>query len=153
MQTEVLRKEIEVTLTKKKVLKLTEILKEDLQVKELIELSFDSDPQIGFRAAWILENLLLDDPHLIVDNLDGLMLRLPHVFNPSCQRHYAKILMCLTSTKSNNEIKTKMQVTNLEPIVETCFDWLINPKVTVAVKVFCCEVLLQFKKPLCLDCR
>lgn len=146
MQTQELRKLISEKLTKTKVLKLTEIAKrKDFDVKDLMELTFDADLQIGFRAAWILENLLLDNPHLIVDNLDELMLRLPHVFNPSCQRHYAKILMCLTSVKTNNKIKVKMQVTNLEPIVETCFDWLINPKVAVVVKIFCCEVLFNLR--------
>jgi len=146
IQIQQLRELVSQTLTKTKVLKLTAIAeRNDFNIKNLIDLTFDADQQIGFRAAWILENLLMTNPHLILENLDELLLRFPQVSNPSCQRHYVKILMCLTSSKINKEIKTRMQAANLEPIVETCFDWMINPKVAVAVKVFCCEVLFNLR--------
>jgi len=146
MEMHELEQVITATLTKVKVLKLTEIAKrKDLKIKDLIDLTFDTNRQIGFRAAWILENLLLGDPVLIAENLDGLLLRFPQVSNPSCQRHYAKIWMYITSPKANPIIKSKLEATNLEPVVETCFDWLINSKVAVAVKVFCCEILFNLR--------
>lgn len=146
MQNDELRKLVATTLTKIKVLKLTEIAKrKDFSVKDLIELTFDANQQIGFRAAWILENLMLNDSAIFLENLDELLLRFPQVVNPSCQRHYVKIFMFLTSPKSIPAIKTKMEAANLEPIVETCFDWLIGPKVAIAVKCFCCEVLFNLK--------
>ena len=146
MQTEALRQQIETTLTKEKVLNLTEIVKQQyINVKDLIKLTFDADQQIGFRAAWILENLLLKDEMLFLENLDELLLRFPQVNNPSCQRHYVKILMYLTSPEINPVIKIKIGTANLETIVETCFDWLINPKVAIAVKCLCCEVLFNLR--------
>lgn len=146
MQIEALRKQIEATLSKQKVVELAAIVnRRDFNIKDLIQLTFDTNQQIGFRAAWILENLLLKDDAPILENLDELILRLPHVFNPSCQRHYVKIWMYLTSSQINPTIKTKMETANLEPIVETCFDWLIDPKVAIAVKVFCCEVLFNLR--------
>lgn len=145
MQTEALRKQIEATLTKQKVLRLTEIANQDLPIKDLIELTFDANQQIGFRAAWILENLLLKNEMLILENLNELILCLPQVFNPSCQRHYVKIWMYLTSPKTNSVIKSKIEKADLKPIVETCFDWLIDPKVAIAVKCFCCEILFNLR--------
>lgn len=145
MQIESLRKQIEVTLTKKKVLKLTEIVKQDLPVKDLLEITFDADQQIGFRAAWILENLLLRNPSTIQENFDKLLFRFPQITNPSCKRHYVKILMHLTSPKANPAIKNKTATANLETVIETCFDWLIDPKVAIAVKAFCCEVLFNLR--------
>lgn len=146
MQIQELRKQIAATLTKNKVLKLTEIVKrKDLKVKDLLDLTFDTNQQIGFRAAWILENLLLDDPTVVLESLDELLLWFPKVVNPSYQRHYAKIWMYVTSPKANPIIKSKLEATNLEPVVEICFDWLINPKVAVAVKVFCCEILFNLR--------
>ncbi len=146
MQTKALRKQIEITLTKEKVLNLTEIVKQqDINVKDLIELTFDPNLQIGFRAAWILENLLLKDEMLFLENLDELLLRFPQVKNPSCQRHYVKILVYLTSPKANRAIKSRIEKANLEPIIETCFEWLIDPKIAVAVKVFCCEVMFNLR--------
>ncbi len=142
MQIRQLRELISKTLTKQKVLKLIAI---DFSIKDLIELTFDANQQIGFRAAWILENLLLTNLNTILDNLDEVLIRFPQVSNPSCQRHYVKILMYLTSPKTNKEIKAKMQVANLELIIETCFDWLIDPKVAVVVKVFCCETLFNLR--------
>ena len=147
MEIEALRKQIGATLTKTKVLKLTEIAKrKDLNVQNLIHLTFDANPKIGFRAAWILENILLNNPSLVLEKLDELLLRFPQISNPGCQRHYAKILMHFTSPKTNPAIKTKIETVNLEPIVETCFDWLIDPKVAIAVKCFCCEVLFNLIK-------
>ncbi|MVN22717.1 hypothetical protein [Mucilaginibacter arboris] len=146
MQIETLRKQVAATLTKTKVLKLTAIAKrKDFSIKELIELTFDADKQIAFRAAWILENLLLTDPAAVLEDLEDILFCFPKVSNPSCQRHYAKILMYLSSSKAIDAIKTKMGAFNLEPVIETCFDWLIDPQVAVAVKVFCCETLFNLR--------
>lgn len=146
MQKEELRKQIAATSTKAKVLELGEIAKrEDFAVKDLLDLTFDADKQIGFHAAWVLDNLLCNHPSLILENLDELILRLPHVFNESCKRHYARIFMHTTSPKTISELKVKINSSDLKPIVETCFDWLIDPKVAVAVKAFCCETLFNLR--------
>ena len=33
----------------------------------------------------------------------------------------------------------------MEPIVEQCFDWMIDPKVLIAVKVFSAEALFNLR--------
>ncbi|WP_431294789.1 hypothetical protein [Pedobacter sp. P26] len=58
MQNDLLLETIKTTLQKSKIEKLAAIASEDtFSVKDLIYLSFYHDEQIGFRAAWILENV------------------------------------------------------------------------------------------------
>jgi hypothetical protein len=139
-------KEIGTTLTKTKVLKLSAILKkQQFSVKDLIDITFHPDKNIAFRAAWILENLFLQKPENYVENLDYLISRVKDVENPSCKRHYAKILMHLTASKAQVSIKEKLTGIDLEPMVEQLFDWLINPKVLIAVKIFAAEALFNVR--------
>ena len=40
-------------------------------------------------------------------------------------------------------IRQKLATIDMESVVEKCFDWLIDPKVKVAVKVFAADVLFN----------
>ena len=136
--------ELTATIGKTKVLELSRILREQqFALKDLIDLTFYADMDIAFRAAWILENLLLKNPLLFIDDLDYLISRVKSVKHASCQRHYTKILMHLTAPKVKREISDKMNTLDLEPVVEQCFDWMIDPKIKIAVKVFSSEVLFH----------
>jgi len=138
--------EISTTLTKTKVVKLSAIIKnQQFALKDLIDITFHPDKNVAFRAAWILENLFLQKPESYIENLEYLISRVKDVDNPSCKRHYAKILMHITSPKAPSIIKQKLAVIDLEPVVEKLFDWLIDPKVLIAVKVFAAEALFNFR--------
>ena len=139
-------KEISTTLVKKKVAKLTTILqKEQFKLTDLINITFYPDKNIAFRAAWILENLFLQKPESYVDSIEYLLLRTKDVTNPSCKRHYAKIFMHITAAKAPESIKNKLAGIDLEPIVEQLFDWMIDPKVLIAVKVFAAQTLFNIR--------
>jgi hypothetical protein len=134
------------TFGKTKVNKLTDILKkQEFALRDLIDLTFHIDKTIAFRSAWLLENLLLINPALYLPEIDYLLSRLDEVKYPSCQRHYAKIIMHLTSPKAHLVIKKKLQAIDLKPIVELCFDWMIDPKILIAVKAFTAESLFNLK--------
>ena len=139
-------KEISTTLTKTKVTKLTEIVeKQQFSIKDLIDITFHPDKNIAFRAAWILENLFLKKTDSYIEHLNYLISRVKDVDNPSCKRHYAKILMHITAPKAPASIKQQLTEINLEPVVEQLFDWLIDPKVLIAVKVFAAEALFNVR--------
>ncbi|WP_428331004.1 hypothetical protein [Mucilaginibacter sp.] len=139
-------KQISSTIGKTKVLELSLILKEqNFTLRDLIDLTFYADKNIAFRAAWILENLFLKEPELYEADLDYLIVRIKDVKYASCQRHYAKIWMHITEAKTNEAIKKKLKSADLEPVVEKCFDWLIDPKVKAAVKVFAADTLFNLK--------
>ncbi len=140
-------KEISATITKSKVVKLRAILeKQQFALPDLIDLTFHPDKNIAFRAAWILENLFLEKPLSYLNDLVYLLARVGDVSNPSCKRHYAKIVMHVTSPKAPSGIQQKLLTVNLQPVVEQLFDWIIDPKVLIAVKVFSLEALFNMRQ-------
>jgi hypothetical protein len=144
-QTELL-KQISNTIGKMKVLELSRILKEqNFSLRDLIDITFYADKDIAFRAAWILENVFLQNPGIYEPDLEYLLSRIKNVKYAGCQRHYAKIIMHITDKKAPISIQQKLQQIDLEPTVEQCFDWMIDPKVKVAVKVFSSEALFNLR--------
>lgn len=140
-------KEIGTTLEKKKVLKLTAILKkQQFALRDLIDITFNADKDIAFRAAWILENLFLQKPESYLNDMDYLFSRIKDIENESCKRHYAKIVMHLTALKAPASIQHKIKETDLEPVVEQFFDWIIDPKARIAIKVFACRALFNMRR-------
>ncbi|HEY4326710.1 MAG TPA: hypothetical protein VGN20_22175 [Mucilaginibacter sp.] len=142
-QTELLKR-ISGTIGKTRVLELSRILKEQkFALHDLIDITFNSDKNIAFRAAWILENIFLQNPEIYGKELEYLIWRVKDVEYASCRRHYAKIIMHATAKKAPVIIQQKLSQLDLEPAVEKCFDWMIDPKVKVAVKVFASEALFN----------
>jgi hypothetical protein len=143
---EELIKQISGTMVKTKVLKLSRILEEEaFALRDLIDLTFEPDRDIAFRSAWILENVFLKDPTRYEGDLEYLVSLIKEVKHASCQRHYAKIMMHITAKNAPAVIKQKLQELDLEPVVEQCFDWMIDPEVLVAVKVFASEALFNLR--------
>ncbi|MDB5025390.1 MAG: hypothetical protein JWP78_3145 [Mucilaginibacter sp.] len=139
-------KEISTTVTKIKVVKLSAILeKQQFALPDLIDITFHLDKNVAFRAAWILENLFLQKPEHYLNDMDYLLWRIKDVKNPSCKRHYAKIVMRITSLKVPLNIERKLADINLEPATEQLFDWIIDPKVLIAVKVFAVQALFNIR--------
>lgn len=139
-------KQISNTIGKTKVLELSRILKEQaFALRDLIDVTFHPDKDIAFRAAWILENVFLENPESYGTDLPYLISRIKDVEHASCQRHYAKILMHITEKKAPSTIKQQMEEIDLEAVVEKCFDWLIGPKVRVAVKVHAATALFNIR--------
>ncbi|UOE52737.1 hypothetical protein MTO98_16835 [Mucilaginibacter sp. SMC90] len=134
------------TIGKLKVLELSRILTEQqFDLRDLIDITFHPDKPLGFRAAWLLENMFLKDPAVFTNNLEYLIERLPQVTNPGCQRHYAKILMHASEENEQSPVKKKLNILDLEPVVEQLFDWMIDSKVKIAVKVFAGWALLNLR--------
>jgi len=143
---EALLKQISGTIGKMKVLALTRILRKEIfALRDLIDLTFYPDKNIAFRAAWILENVFLQDPARYEPDLEYLLSRIHEVKYESCQRHYAKIMMHITNKKAPQIIWEKLLQLELESVVEQCFDWMIDPKVRIAVKVFASEALFNLR--------
>jgi len=140
-------KEISKTLAKTKVIKLTAILREQqFELRDLVDITFNDDNGIAFRAAWLLENFYLKNPEGYIDQISDLLSRLPEIKNPSCKRHYTKIIEHITDPKAPPAIRQKLLEIDLEPVVETLFDWLIDPKVKIAVKVFAATALFNLRE-------
>jgi hypothetical protein len=139
-------KQISVTIGKAKVLELTKILRsEQFALHDLVDITFHPNKDIAFRAAWILENVFLENPARYNNEPAYIIQRFLDVQYPSCQRHYAKIIMHITSPKAPQSIKAELQKINLEPVIERLFEWMIDPKIKIAVKVFASESLFNMR--------
>jgi hypothetical protein len=116
-------KQISTTVGKLKVLELSRILKEkQFALRDLIDITFHPDKNIAFRAAWILENVFLQQPETYLPDLEYLLGKISEVKYESCQRHYAKIAMHLTNKKAPIAIRDKLRIINFEPIIEQLFE-------------------------------
>ncbi|MCJ8211528.1 hypothetical protein MUY27_17545 [Mucilaginibacter sp. RS28] len=141
-----LLKQLSATMGKTKVVELSNILfHKNFKLTDLIDLTFHPDKKIAFRAAWLLENLFLHRPDCYLHDVNYLISRFDEVTYPSCQRHYAKIAMHITSPKAIPDIRHILATTDLDAMVNKCFEWLIAPEVLVAVKAFACEALFNLR--------
>lgn len=120
-----------------------ELLKEEFNIVDLLDLTTYPEKQLAFRSAWLLDAVVTNCVSRFVEHIDHFITYAGKITNPSCQRHYARIYMYFTSATADEHVKQKITETNIEPVIEQCFDWLINPKVKVAVKASSSEVLFN----------
>ncbi|WP_214070431.1 hypothetical protein [Mucilaginibacter sp. dw_454] len=139
-------KQISATLGKLKVIELSRILRDQqFNLRDLIDITHYQDEAIAFRAAWILENLFLQQPEVYASYLEYLFNALTDIKWPPVKRHYAKIVMHITSPKAPKIIKDQLKQIHIEPVIEQLFEWLIDPKIKIAVKVFSAEALFNLR--------
>ncbi|WP_316736589.1 hypothetical protein [Pedobacter aquatilis] len=121
----------------------TEILASNntFSTRDLIDLSFHQDEQIGFRAAWILERVYSNHQINFIPDAAYFLEKLPLQQNLSALRHYVKVLAFMTNKKASTEIKEIINNYETDDIVEVVFAWLIDEKVPVAVKSHCLNIL------------
>jgi len=133
---------IKTTLQKSKVEKLAAIASaETFSVKDLIDLSFYDDQQIGFRAAWILENVFTSHQQRFLPYALYFLEKFPQQNNLSALRHYVKILALMTKKNASGEIKKIIAGYDTDHLVAVVFAWLIDEKIPVAVKSHCLNIL------------
>ena len=134
------------TIGKNKVLKLTDILyNRKFDINDLINLTFYPKKEVAFRAAWILENLILAHPIAYINHIEDLFVNFKNIKNKSCLRHYTKILMHLTAPQADKLIKQKLEGIDMEPVIEYCFELIINKNTPVAVRSFASQTLFNLR--------
>ena len=139
-------KEFYKTFGKTKIAKLTTIINEQsLDVETLVDLTFHADRTLGFRAMWLLDSVMLSDVARYSANLKYFLSRVKEVRNESCKRHYARIMMHMTLPEAPDVVKATLQEIDLEDTVEQFFDWIIDPKVKIAVKIFAADTLFNLR--------
>ncbi|WP_299988619.1 hypothetical protein [uncultured Pontibacter sp.] len=118
-----------------------------LQVKDLLELCFvKHTSSVAFRAAWVLEHVAYSFPKQFTPHLPTFIAQLPEQHNLSCQRHFTKILMCCANPEAKPVYKAAWRaLPDRSVVVETMFEWLIQTRTPVAVKVNCLDVLVYLQ--------
>lgn len=124
------------------IVNLTAIIENhDIDVSDLLDISFHRKKEVAFRAAWMLEHFMTHRPDLFVQYISQLLSLLGKQNNPSAMRHYAKIIALLTDRKANGIYKDKAATIDFEPVIEVMFTWLVDTEVLVATKVHCMQTL------------
>ncbi|MHA4896192.1 hypothetical protein ACXZ1K_15680 [Pedobacter sp. PWIIR3] len=124
------------------VANLTRILdSREVDIRNLFELTFHKKKEVAFRAAWMLEYLMVNEPSAFADHIGLLFELLPRQKNQSSMRHYSKMISILTDKRVNSCYKEPLSKINLEPVIEVLFTWLIDNNVLVATKVHCMQSL------------
>jgi hypothetical protein len=111
----------------------------------LLELTLHEKDQVAFRAAWLLDTLVISDLGRFTNDIDNLLRYSLLARHHSCYRHYARIFRELTSAKAPQNVKDKLTKMDLDLLVEQCFERMMGPKVKVAVKAFCAEILFNIR--------
>jgi hypothetical protein len=126
-----------------------ELIESGFPIPDLMDLNFHEVHQISFRSAWILEKMVLNDMVRMLDNLESFIGLFPKVADPSVKRSYSKILLRileLSQKKKHASFAEQLRNYNLEPVLNTCFEWLVEPKERVGVKVLCMDCIFYLSK-------
>ena len=141
MTKEQLIQQLEASLTKRGSQRIADIcVSEPALMHELLLLSFHHEPEIAFRAAWILETSVLQYSERFKENIPVFLQRYEEQANNSCQRHFTKIMLHLLKT---NAIPEQF---DYNTIIEPTFAWLADEQIPVAVKANCMSILFILRK-------
>ena len=151
MEKERLIERLNYVMGKKDVLALAEIFSE---MKDGISILWDlcqsDNEKLSFHSAWVLENVLIPNPELFSLNFSKIIELLPTTKRPSLQRHLCKLLSYAMEDCLKNRLPKDacllFKKMDMEPIVEVCFEWLMNPLVKPSVKAYCMDILFYLSK-------
>ncbi|OIQ21355.1 MAG: hypothetical protein BM557_03640 [Flavobacterium sp. MedPE-SWcel] len=110
------------------------VLNDKSLLPDLIEIAFDIDDKNHHRAAWILELVFEVDITWLKDHLPFFCDSLPTLKVDSTIRPISKI--CLFAVKHNIKNPTFLSEKEVQQIIESSFDWLIDPDRKVAPKAY-----------------
>lgn len=113
----------------------------------LMSMAFDLKNKNHYKACWTLELVLEYNIDWLSSYFDDFCEKLPHFSHEGAIRSISKI--CMFSAKQHLKSKKKnlsfLTETQMQQIIETCFDWLIND-IKVASKVYAMRTLFEFGK-------
>ena len=134
------------SMTKKDVLWLAnEYISAKHDIELLISQACFSDTSKAFRAAWVLENILAENPLALDYYTIKLIELLPNVKSESVKRHFTKLISHgisrVVKKKASKIYERNLWATDLEPLEEFCFKWFVEDDAKPAVKAHALEIL------------
>lgn len=112
-----------------------------VDVKDLLDITFHKKKEIAFRAAWMLEYIMVHKPNAFIPQIPAFLELLPRQKNHSAMRHYTKVVSLMTDKKASPLYQQAIADIAFEPIIEQLFIWLVEPEILVATKVHCMQSL------------
>lgn len=113
--------------------KLVEILRQHPEWhNELIHIYLSNEEPFSRKIVWAIDLYSIENPELINPYLKTIV-ELLAVFNhDGLRRHSLHILS-----------RSQLPASELGSLINICFDWLLSPDQTAAVKVYCMEILYR----------
>jgi len=108
------------------------ILKRPELFSDLWSFMLDNNGIISRRAAWAADLCTEIDPGFLNGRLEALIEHLPSFSSDGLKRHGLRILTRETLPESRFGV-----------LADTCFKWLEAPSESIAVKVYCMEILME----------
>lgn len=124
------------------------IIKNKELFKYLLEIVFEFDNKQSIKAAWVLEFVCAEKLNWLAPHLNYFTENIYKVTFDSAVRPTSKICGFLAkayTSKQQSILKSEINSTHIEKIIEVGFDWLIGNQ-KVAVKVYAMEMLFLFGK-------
>ena len=129
-----------------RVVKFRNKLKEQsFSLSELVDITFHADPKISLKASKILQYIVFRSPASYADEIGYLVQHVGDVACGPCKKHYAKILVHLTSPEISRSIREKMKDIEFDQIAELCFKWMRDAKMNTYVRCYASETLFNLR--------
>jgi hypothetical protein len=129
-----------------RVVKLRSKLKEEpFSLSELVDLTFYTDEGVALKASRILEYILFKFPENYLEDIGYFIEHAADIKFTSCKRHYAKILVHLTSPDVPKNVRDALKDIPFDPIAELCFTWMDDPKMLTRVRASAAETLFNLR--------
>lgn len=146
MDIQTLTRRLTITRTNQVRIPDLRLLGEDttIPITTLHDLCYDTGhSKVAFRAAWLLEYIVVHHPKRFLPVVDAFLCRLADQKNRSCQRHFTSILIRLTHPKAYEGYRGAIRSADRPQLVETVFSWFIDPCTPVAIQANCMDILLH----------
>jgi hypothetical protein len=108
------------------------ILKKPELFDNLMVIFLENQEPVSRRAAWIADTCSEKEPVLLDPWIGKIIDSLPSFSHDGLKRHSLRMLS-----------RSVLPSNRLGKLISLCFDWLTSPKESVAVKVFCMEILYR----------
>jgi hypothetical protein len=99
---------------------------------EIMELALANEEPVSRRAAWVADACSEKQPELLVPWIDKIAGNLPYCNHDGLKRHSLRMLS-----------RSPLPVDRPGELISICFEWLTTPSESVAVKVYCMEILYR----------
>lgn len=111
---------------------------------DLLAMALDITWEHYHKACWTLELVLEKEIIWLKPHLDIFCRTLAHLKTDGAKRSASKI--CLFAVEKQFKDKSFLTETQLQYIVEACFDWVIDPDEKVATKAYSIRALFRAGK-------
>lgn len=122
-----------------------QLREQKFSISELVDLMFYPDKAVAQKASRILQFIMSRFPQNYLDEIGYLVEHAPNVHCSVCLKHYARIIMRITSPEVSREVRNKLKEINLEPVVELCLKWLDDTKMLTVVRASAAEALFNMR--------